>query len=164
MQRNWPRGIKENLGTQDSSMCNDKERTKHKVILMGVGMQINNNSSKSSTTDKSTVSEDNSGTSSRMSSTKEESTQTVTLTHPTCLTSSSGMNAPVYISTARNKQVKSGSKSFKMIQRSFQGSHASTARQMHTRYAICNQQLAQTISLLMRILSTSAASDPAIRE
>jgi hypothetical protein len=106
------------IGQEESRRILDLEKTRtvpsaiikkgqnNKVILMGVGMQINNNSSRSSTTEESTYSKDNSGTSSRMRSTEEDSSRAVTLTHPTRLTSSSRMNSPVDISIARNNQVK----------------------------------------------------------
>jgi hypothetical protein len=49
-----------------------------KVILMGMGMQINNNFCRSSTEEESLVSDNKFTTSSSMSSTRKESTQTGT--------------------------------------------------------------------------------------
>jgi hypothetical protein len=124
----------------------------NKVILMGMGMQINNNSGRSSTKEESSVSHDRIATNYGRSSTKEES-----LVSDDKITTSSSMSSTrkestqtgshvdsiikytpnkldilkwdtsvhISINTERNKQVEPGSKNFKMIQ-SFQGSHAST--------------------------------------
>ncbi len=121
-----------------------------KVILMGMGMQISNNSGRSSTTEESSVSHDRIATdysrsstkeeslvtdnkittSSSMSSTRKESTQTGTnfdsiIKYTPNKSDILKRDTSVHISinTVRNKQVELGSKSFKIIQ-SFQGSHA----------------------------------------
>ncbi len=76
MQRDWPRGIEENLGTREnnySSTCNDKKGQHNEVILMGMGMQINYNFGRCSTKEESSVSHDRITTSYGRSSTKEES-------------------------------------------------------------------------------------------
>jgi hypothetical protein len=62
-----------------------KKGQNNKAILMGMGMQINNNSSKSHTTEESTVSGNKIATSSSMSSTTKESTVSK---------DNSGMNIP----------------------------------------------------------------------
>jgi hypothetical protein len=118
-----------------------------KVILMGMGMQINNNSGRSSTKEESPVSHDRIATnycrsstkeeslvsddkirtSSSMSSTRKESTQTGKYTPNKSDILKRNTSVHISINTVRNKQVEPGSKSFKMIQ-SFQGSHTSTRR------------------------------------
>jgi hypothetical protein len=135
-----------------------KKGQHNEVILMGMGMQINNNSGRSSTKEESAVSHDriatNYGrsstkeeslvsdnkitTSSSMSSTKKESTQTGKNTPNKSDILKRDTSVHISISTVRNKQVKPGSKSFKMIQ-SFQGSHASTSTAAHK--ISCNMQL-----------------------
>ncbi len=142
-----------------------KKGQHNELILTGIGMQINNNSSRSSTKEESSVSHDriatNYGrsstkeeslvsddkitTSSSMSSTRKESTQTgthfdsiikYTLNKSDILKRDTSVH--ISINTVRNKRVKPGSKSFKMIQ-SFQGSHASTLTAAHK--ISCNMQL-----------------------
>jgi hypothetical protein len=142
-----------------------KKGQHNKVILMGMGMQINNSTGRSSTKEKSSVSHnriatnygrsstkeeslvsnDKITTSSSMSSTRTESTQTGThfdsiIKHTPKKSDILKRETSVHISisTVRNKQVKQGSKSFKMIQ-SFQGSHTSTLMAAHK--ISCNMQL-----------------------
>ncbi len=142
-----------------------KNRQHNEVILMGMGMQINNNSGRSrtkeessvshnriatnygrsSTKEESLVSNDKITTSSSMSSTRKESTQIGTHFHSIMKYTpkksdilKQDTSVHISINTVRNKQVEPGSKSFKMIH-SFQGSHASasTAAQKIS----CNVQL-----------------------
>jgi hypothetical protein len=150
-----------------------KKGQHNKVILMGMGMQINNNSSRSSTKKESSVScnriatnygrsstkeeslvaNDKIITSSGMSSTRKKSTQTgsyfdsiikYTLNKSDILKRDTSVH--ISINTVRNKWVKPGSKFFKMIQ-SFQGSHASTSMAAHK--ISCNMQLqSRNIDLL----------------
>ncbi len=88
-----------------------------------------------------------------MSSTRKESTQTGThfdsifkYTPNKSDILKQDTSVHISISTVRNKQVKPGSKSFKMIQ-SFQGSHASTLMAAHK--TSCNMQLqSRNIDLL----------------
>ena len=150
-----------------------KKGQHNEVILMGMGMQINNNSGRSctkeessvshdriatnygrsSTKEESLVSDDKITTSSSMSSTRKESTQTGThfdsiIKYTPNKSDILKWDTSVHISinTVRNKQVEPGSKSFKMIQ-SFQGSHASTSMAAHK--ISCNMQLqSRNIDLL----------------
>jgi hypothetical protein len=143
-----------------------KKKGQHnEVILMGMGMQITNNSGRSSIKEEGLVSHDriatNYGrsstkeeslvsdvkitTSSSMSSTRKESTQTGThfdsiIKYTPNKSDILKRDTSVHISinTVRNKRVKPGSKSFKMIQ-SFQGSHASTSMAAHK--ISCSMQL-----------------------
>jgi hypothetical protein len=140
---------------------------------MVMGMQINNNSGRSSTKEESSVSNDriatNYGrgstkgeslvsddkitTSSSMSSTRKESTQTgthfdsiITYTPNKSDILKWDTSFHISINTVRNKQVEPDSKSFKMIQ-SFQRSHASTS--MAAYKISCNMQLqSRNIDLL----------------
>ncbi len=150
-----------------------KKGQHNKVILMGMGMQIYNNSGRSSTTEESSVShnriatnygrsspkeeslvsDDKITTSSSMSSTRKESTQTGThfdsiIKYTPNKSDILKWDTSVHISinTVRNKQVEPGSKSFKMIQ-SFQGSHTSSSTAAHK--ISCNMQLqSRNIDLL----------------
>ena len=144
-----------------------KKGQHNEVILMGMGMQINNNSSRSrssvshnriatkygrsSTKEENLVSDDKITTSSSMSSTRKESTQTGThfdsiIKYTPNKSDILKQDTSVHISinTVRNKQVEPGSKSFKMIQ-SIQGSHASTSTAAHK--ISCNMQL-QSINMI----------------
>jgi hypothetical protein len=142
-----------------------KKGQHNKVILMGMGMQINNNSSRSSTKEESSVSHDRITTNYGRSCTKEESlVSDDKITTSSCMISTRKENTQtgthfdslikytpkksdilkqdtsvhISISTVRNKRVEPGSKSFKMIQ-SIQGSHASTSTAAHK--ISCNMQL-----------------------
>jgi hypothetical protein len=151
-----------------------KKGQHNKVILMGMRMQINSNSGRSSTKEESSpvshdriatnygrsstkeeilVSDDKISTSSSVSSTRKESTQTGThfdsiIKYTPNKSDILKRDTSVHISinTVRNKRVEPGSKSFKMIQ-SFQGSHASTSTAAHK--ISCNMQLqSRNIDLL----------------
>ncbi len=155
-----------------------KKGQHNEVILIGKGMQINNNFGRSSTKEESSVSHDriatNYGrssteeeslvsddkitTSSSMSSTRKESTQTGTHIDSIIKYTSKksdilkwDTSVHISINTVRNKQVEPGSKSFKMIQ-SFQGSHASTLMASHK--ISCNIQLQSRNIDLLSINST----------
>jgi hypothetical protein len=148
------------------------------VILMGMGMQINNTSGRSSTKEESSVSHDriatNYGrsrtkeeslvsdkkitTSSSMSSTRKEIIQTGTHFDSIIIYTSNksdilkrDTSVHISINTVRNKQVEPGSKSFKMIQ-SFQGSHASTSMAAHK--ISCNMQLQSKTLLYFQSIET----------
>ncbi len=141
-----------------------KKGQHNKAILMGMGMQININSGRSSTKEESSVSHNSIATiygrsstkeeslvsdnkittSSSMSSTRKQSTQTGThfdsiIKYTPNKSDILKQDTSVHISinTVRNKQVKPGSNFFKMIQ-SFQGSHASTLTAAHK--ISCNMQ------------------------
>jgi hypothetical protein len=161
-----------------------KKGQHNKVILMGMGMQINNNSGRSSTKEESSVSHgriatnygrsstkeerlvsnDKITTSSSMSSTRKESTQTGThfdsiIKYTPNKSDILKRDTSVHISinTVRNKRVEAGSKSFKMIQ-SFQSSHAST---LTAEYKIsCNVQLQ---SRNIDLLSINRNSQPILK-
>jgi hypothetical protein len=150
-----------------------KKGQHNEVILMGMGMQTNNDSSRSSTKEESSVyhdkiatnydristkqeslvSDDKITSSSSMSSTRKESTQTGThfdsiIKYTPNKSDILKRDTSVHISinTVRNKRAEPGSKSFKMIQ-SFQGSHASTSLAAHK--ISCNMQLqSRNIDLL----------------
>ncbi len=150
-----------------------KKGQHNEVIFMGTGMQINNNSGRSSTKEESSVSHDRIAnyyirsstkeeslvsndkitTSSSMSSTRKESTQTGTHFDSIIKYISNKSNilkqdtsVHISINTVRNKRVEPGSKSFNMIQ-SFQGSHTSTLMAAHK--ISCNMQLqSRNIDLL----------------
>jgi hypothetical protein len=110
-------------------------------------------SSRSSTKEESLVSEDKITTSSSISSTRKESTQTGThfdsiIKYTPNKSDILKRDTSVHISinTVRNKRVEPGSKSFNMIQ-SFQGSQASTSMAAHK--ISCNMQLqSRNIDLL----------------
>ena len=132
-----------NLETSTAPRAMIKKGQSDKGILMGMKMHVNNNSGRRSTRRESTVSDDIIATSSNMSTLEEkaQSLRRIILAGAALeekaqslrrsQTSSSGMHQSISISTARNKRVKSVSKSYKI---------SVISRHSHTRYhAIRNQ-------------------------